>query len=86
MVVYRFKQLNLASPERIARLKKEVEEGLHAELFDRLGLESLEDKLARIEQLPYLSPSLGGTLLQAARSGEAAVDHATAGAIDRLLG
>ena len=85
VVVYRFKQLKLASPARIVRLQKEVEDGHHAELFDHLGLESLEDRLARIDQLPYLSPSLGGTLLEAARNGDAAVDHATAGAIERLL-
>jgi Zn-dependent peptidase ImmA (M78 family) len=81
-MVYRLKQLRLASGARIARLAREVEEGHHAELFDYLGLEPLDDVLQRIDRLPYLS---SGSFLDAALKGEAAVDRETAGAIDRLL-
>jgi len=81
-MVYRLKQLRLASAERIARLAREVEEGHHVELFDYLGLEPLDDVLERIERLPYLSP---GSFLDAALKREAAVDRETAAAIDRLL-
>jgi hypothetical protein len=85
VIVYRLKVLKLASAERIARLEGEVESGEHAALFGSLGLEPLEDGLARIEQLPYLSPALAGSLLEAALRGDAAVDRKLAGAIGRLL-
>jgi Zn-dependent peptidase ImmA (M78 family) len=81
-MVYRFKQLKLASEERTRRLLNEVEAGHHAELFDYLALQPLDDVLARLDELPYLTP---GNHLAAALGGEAGVDRATAGAVDRLL-
>ena len=86
MIVYRFKLLRLGSPERIVRLRREIDEQLHLELSAALGLAGVSDRLSRVEHLPYLSPALEGTRLDAALRGEVAVDAATAGAIDRLLG
>lgn len=84
VIVYRLKQLRLASAGRIARLQQEVEDGLHAAVYDYLGLTPLDDGLARIEHLPYLSPALKDSLLAAALRDEAAVDGATAAAIERI--
>ena len=78
--VIRLEQLKLASRERIARLRREIEEGLHG----YLGVEPFGDRLEAIE-LPYLSPSLRGSLLEAALRGEAAADRRLAEAIDRIL-
>jgi Zn-dependent peptidase ImmA (M78 family) len=86
MVVIRFGQLGLASERRLARLRAEVAARLHEDVLARLGLGPLDDRLARIAHLPYLSPALAGSRLEAARRGEAAVDASLAGAIDRLLG
>jgi Zn-dependent peptidase ImmA (M78 family) len=80
-MVYRVRQLKLASEERVVQLVQQVEEGQHVERFHVLGIEPLEDKLQRIE-LPYMTP---GSHLEAALNGDAAIDRATAGAIGRLL-
>jgi Zn-dependent peptidase ImmA (M78 family) len=85
MVVYRLKQLRLASDARIERLEAEIRDRLHGPAFERLGLEPLADRLARIEQLPYLSPTLRDSALGAALRGGPAVDGRMLGAIDRLL-
>jgi Zn-dependent peptidase ImmA (M78 family) len=82
-MVYRIKQLKLAGEEQTTRLAQEVEAGHHTELFDYHGLKPIDDVLERVDELPYLSP---GSHLAAALKGEAAVDRATAGAIERLLG
>jgi hypothetical protein len=81
VMVIRLEQCKLASPGRIARLRREVDEGLHG----YLRLERHGDRLARIDDLPYLSSSLRGSLLEAALRGEAAVDRDIAAAIERLL-
>jgi Zn-dependent peptidase ImmA (M78 family) len=81
-MVYRIKQLNLASETKTKRLVQEVEEGHHSALFDYHGLTPLDDVLERVQELPYLSP---GSHLVAALKGEASVDRDTAGAMDRLL-
>ena len=70
-MVIRLEQCKLGSPTRIARLRREVDEGLHG----YLRIEPLGDRLERIESLPYLSPSLRGSLLEAALRGDAAVDR-----------
>ncbi|HET6548226.1 MAG TPA: ImmA/IrrE family metallo-endopeptidase [Solirubrobacter sp.] len=85
VVVIRLKQLRLASPERLARLSREIDERLHSQLFEHLGLSRVDDGLARIDALPYLSPQLSGTLLAAALHGDAAVSRELAGALGRLL-
>lgn len=85
MVVYRFKQLKLASDRRVAALEAEIEERLHERLFGELGLDPLVDRLAAVESLPYLSPGLAGTLLDAALHGVPAVEADVVGAVGRLL-
>jgi Zn-dependent peptidase ImmA (M78 family) len=85
MVVYRLKQLRLASERRIAALEDEVEEGLHFRVADHLDLKPRIDRLAAIERLPYLSPALEGSALAAALRGEGAASAGLAGAVERLL-
>jgi Zn-dependent peptidase ImmA (M78 family) len=85
VVAFRLKQLGLASEQRADQLLSEIEERLHVEAFFRLGLRMLEDRLGRLTTLPYLSPALEGTTLDAALRGNAVVDRDVAGAIDRLL-
>jgi Zn-dependent peptidase ImmA (M78 family) len=85
MVVYRLKQLRMASERRIEHLHGEVDDGLHHAVFKGLGMTPLADRLGAIDHLPYLSPALDGTHLSAALRGDAAVDSGVAGAIDRLL-
>jgi Zn-dependent peptidase ImmA (M78 family) len=85
MVVYRLKQLRLASDRRIAKLEREVEDGLHSQLFWHLRMKPLQDRLGAIRHLPYLSPALDGTHLAAALRGEAPADAQLARAIERLL-
>jgi Zn-dependent peptidase ImmA (M78 family) len=84
-VVYRFKQLRLASDARVAQLEAEIEEGLHLGMAERLGLTHRADRLARVGHLPYLSPALEGSALAAALRGEAHASAGLAGAVERLL-
>jgi hypothetical protein len=58
-----------------------VEEGLHG----YLRVEPRNDRLERIDELPYLSPSLRDSLLEATLRGDAAADAETAAAIERLM-
>jgi|SoiMethySBSTD1v2_1073268.scaffolds.fasta_scaffold244261_1 Zn-dependent peptidase ImmA (M78 family) len=85
MLTYRLKQLELASPQRIRRLEEEIAEDLHRQAYERLEPPTPEDGLSRINELPYLSPALNGSLLDAALKGDAAVDRSTGAAIDRLM-
>jgi Zn-dependent peptidase ImmA (M78 family) len=85
MVVYRLKQLRMASDRRIEQLEGEIDDRLHLDVSRALGLKPLADRLGAIDHLPYLSPALDGTHLSAALRGDAAVDSGVAGAIDRLL-
>ena len=80
-MVIRLEQCKLGSPARIARLRREVEEGLHG----YLRVEPLDDRLERIDDLPYFSPSLRGSYLEAALRGDAAVERDVAAAIERLM-
>ena len=85
MLTYRLKQLELARPRWIRRLEEEIGEDLHRRAYERLEPPTREDGLSRIEALPYLSPALRGSLLDAALNGRAAVDRGTGAAIERLL-
>ena len=85
MLTYRLKQLELAQPRWVRRLEEEIAEDLHRQAYERLEPPAPEDGLSRIEALPYLSPTLRGSLLDAALNGSAAVDRGTGAAIDRLL-
>ncbi|MDX6722733.1 MAG: hypothetical protein QOD73_1137 [Solirubrobacteraceae bacterium] len=86
MVVYRFKQLGLASDLRVGQLGQEIASRLHFDVYDDLELQPLDDRLGAIEHLPYLSPALDGTALAAGLRGDAAVGVRVTDAIDRLLG
>jgi Zn-dependent peptidase ImmA (M78 family) len=85
VVVHRLAQLGLATERHVARLREEVEDRLHHEAFRRLGCTPLGDRLGAMAQLPYLSPALSGTQLDAALRGDAAVDAAFAASLRRLL-
>ena len=85
-LVYRLKQLRLASSKRIDQLEAEIkDDNLHEATFERLGLHRFDDRLARLEQLPYLSPALAGTELDAALRGDLAESSPIAGAVARML-
>jgi Zn-dependent peptidase ImmA (M78 family) len=84
VVVFRLKQLGLAEDTRIERLEAEVAEQLDVAIAERIGLERRADRIARIESLPYLSPTLRGTQLEAGLRGRTPVDARLGGAIDRL--
>jgi Zn-dependent peptidase ImmA (M78 family) len=86
MVVYRFKQLGLASERRIEQLEAEIEEKLHLAVSEDLDLPPRRDRLATIEHLPYLSPALEGSALAAALRGDGPASAGLAGAVARLLG
>jgi Zn-dependent peptidase ImmA (M78 family) len=85
VVVYRLKTLRLISDECAAGLQREIEAGEHEAAFERLALPPLDDRIGRLEELPYLSPELAGTHLAAALRGQAALDGSTAGAVARVL-
>ena len=85
MMLVRFKQNKIGSPEQLARLQREVDAGEHAALFDWLDLEPHVDRLADLERLPYLSPPLRGSLLDAVVHGDAAASPELAAALARLM-
>jgi Zn-dependent peptidase ImmA (M78 family) len=85
VVTYRVGELGLAGERRVAQLEREIEEGLHHDVVHARDLVPHADRLAGIEQLPYLSPALDGTQLDAARGGAADVAPAVADAAERLL-
>jgi hypothetical protein len=85
VVVIRVAQLDLAPEPHVDRLRREVEDRLHEQAFRRLGCTPVADRLGSLDTLPYLSPALSGTLLEAALRGDALVEPALAGAVRRLL-
>jgi Zn-dependent peptidase ImmA (M78 family) len=85
MVVYRFRQLGLASEQRAEQLEAEIEEKLHLKVADDLDLRPRRDRLARIDHLPYLSPALENSALAAALRGEGPASAGLSGAVERLL-
>jgi Zn-dependent peptidase ImmA (M78 family) len=85
MLVYRLKDLRLASARRVEQLAAEIDEKLHLAVADRLGLRPPADRLATLGHLPYLSPALDGSALAAALRGDGAASAGLAGAVERLL-
>jgi hypothetical protein len=59
-----------------ARLRGEIGEGLHLELRRHLDVDELDDGLAAIDALPYLSPALRGSALGALLAGGVPIDAA----------
>jgi Zn-dependent peptidase ImmA (M78 family) len=85
-VVYRIKQLGLASEARIDQLEQEIDDNLHEATFARLDLSPLDDRIAAaVEHLPYLSPALNGSELEAAVRGEVRATQPIASAVSRML-
>jgi Zn-dependent peptidase ImmA (M78 family) len=78
--LYRCRTLGLLTWSRFERLRREIEHGLHREVWQHLGLEPLEDALSAIEEHPRLPPALEGSALAALLRGEASVSAAAAAA------
>ena len=78
--LYRLNSLGLT--RRYSELKREIEEGTHEAVWDRLAPDVLDDAIAAIAttSLPRLSPALDGSALAAVASGLASVGDAAASA------
>src|SRR5690606_32070711 len=76
VALFRCQTAELLTEEHGARLREQLEEGRHLELAARMDLPELDDGLARIERLPYLSRSLEGSALAGILAGEVSVDDA----------
>ena len=76
VVLFRCQTAEVVSEARAERLRAEIDEGLHLRLRDELELPAVDDRLARIDALPYLSPALHGSTLAARLAGEASADAA----------
>jgi len=85
MMLVRFRQLRIGSAAQAERLQAEIDAGEHVRLFDWLGLPAVDDRLARLVELPYLSPALRGSLLEAAVRGESGVPGWLTSAVDRVM-
>jgi hypothetical protein len=79
VVLIRFGQCDRVSDGRYDDLKAEIDERLHLPLYDDLDLPIVDDRLAAIDRLPYLSPALDGSALAAAFRGDVSI-AAAAGA------
>jgi hypothetical protein len=77
---YRLVTAGLVSDERSAQLKRELDEGLAGDVWERLGCRALEDELATVERLPRLSPALAGSALAALVRGDVTAEAAAAAA------
>jgi Zn-dependent peptidase ImmA (M78 family) len=78
--LYRLDTLGLAAdPER---LRREIDDGLHEEVWERLRPVVVADAIASADPraLPRLSPALGGSALAALIGGAASVDDAASAA------
>jgi Zn-dependent peptidase ImmA (M78 family) len=62
--------------EDVSRLKREIEEGLHLEVWEQVAPPTVEDGLARVDPtaLPRLSPLLGDSALASLLRGDASVE------------
>jgi len=76
--LYRLNTLGLAA--RYARLKEEIDGGLHVEVWERLDPPRPDDALERLraEDLPRLSPAIAGSALAALLDGAASADEVAA--------
>jgi hypothetical protein len=77
---YRLVTAGLVGDERSAQLKRELDEGLAGDVWERLGCRALEDELATVERLPRLSPALAGSALAALVRGDVTAEAAAAAA------
>jgi Zn-dependent peptidase ImmA (M78 family) len=67
-VLYRCVSCGLAGDDRARRLEAEIGEGLHLARHAELRPPVIDDRLAAIDALPYLSPALAGSELAVAAS------------------
>jgi Zn-dependent peptidase ImmA (M78 family) len=76
MTLFRLKTCGLVSDGRAERLRAQIDAREHLARHRALAPAVVDDRLAAIEQLPYLSPRLGGSALAAAIRGETSIDQA----------
>jgi Zn-dependent peptidase ImmA (M78 family) len=78
--LYRLNALGLAPGYE--RLRREIEDGLHEDVWRRLAPVALADAISSVDRrsLPRLSPALAGSALAALLGGAASVDDAAAAA------
>jgi Zn-dependent peptidase ImmA (M78 family) len=70
MTLFRLRTCGLVSDARAARLRAAIDAGEHLSRHRALAPAVVDDRLARIDDLPYLSPALAGSALAAALRGE----------------
>ena len=63
--LYRLRTLQLVDGERSDRLAGEIADKHHLQVWDLLDLDRMHDRLAELEEGPYLSPALDGSALAA---------------------
>jgi Zn-dependent peptidase ImmA (M78 family) len=73
MALIRFETCALVSEDRARRLKEEIDDNHHLDRKAELKLDVPRDRLAKISDLPYLSPALAGSGLAATLGGGASV-------------
>ncbi len=76
VALFRCQTAALLGADHSRRLRDELEEGLHLELAEKLDVPALDDGLARIDALPYLSPALEGSALAGVLAGAVSVEAA----------
>jgi Zn-dependent peptidase ImmA (M78 family) len=74
--LFRLTSADVVSVKRAARLREEIDAQHHLDVYERLALPLLEDRLEALEELPYTSPALAGSALRAALDGAAPVASA----------
>jgi hypothetical protein len=68
-----FRLDTLRLTRRVATLRRELDEGLGAHVWERLAPADLDDELSAITQLPRLSPALRGSTLAGLAQGSVSV-------------
>jgi hypothetical protein len=76
MTLFRLRTCGLVSDARAERLREEIDAGEHLARHRALAPAVVDDRLAAIDALPYLSPALRDSALAAAIRGEASIDQA----------
>src|SRR3954447_6859703 len=76
VALFRCITCGLVGERHAARLREEIDAGHHLERHAAIAPAEIDDRLARIVELPYLSPALAGSALAAALGGQASVDQA----------
>ncbi len=87
VALFRCMRWGRVSDERARRLREEIDAGLHLERQAELQPATVEDRIAGVGELPYLSPALHGSALAAALTGSASAGQSahSAGVSARTL-